>query len=392
MFSITQAQALSMADKSSAAAIPEHGQILDIGGSALKCLNIDKLKDTLTAIAESKDAPTLPDELLYDDVGLLMWNKIMSIPQFYQTHDETALFDLNSAELIRQLPRHVTIIDLGSGSMSRLLSPDLLTMFLESSSSDTNKVDHFLAEFERKKAHATYLALDISKTSLDQSIASLTANHSGPDSVVNCAGLWGTFENGLEHMDKIKGPRLFLSLGSVLCNDPWPAALGHLRRWAAELRPEDRLLIGMDGHLVAGNRDKIWAAYHSCDDMFREFFLNGLNNANKLLGYKLFKEQDWDFKSELQENPTTRHRFFMRAKKDVQLPGGDNVISSGQEIDWFDSHKYGEQDVRLMCSKAGLTVLQSWAAPGSEFRQYLVRTRSEHDNLEDGDSGIAGII
>ncbi|OAA42402.1 DUF323 domain-containing protein [Beauveria brongniartii RCEF 3172] len=372
MSSLTQAQALSSADRSSVAAIPEHGQILDIGGSALKCLNIDKLKDTLTAIAESKDAPTLPDELLYDDVGLLMWNKIMSIPQFYQTHDETALFDLNSAEIIRQLPRHVTMIDLGSG--------------------DINKVDHFLAEFERKKVQTTYLALDISKTSLDQSIASLTANHSGPDSVVNCAGLWGTFENGLDHMDKIKGPRLFLSLGSVLCNDPWSAALGHLKRWASELRPEDHLLIGMDGHLVAGNRDKIWAAYHSCDDMFREFFLNGLKNANKLLGYELFKEQDWDFNSELQEKPTTRHRFFMRARKDVQLAGGDNVIYMGQEIDWFDSHKYGEQDVRLMCSKAGLTVLQSWAAPGSEFRQYLVRTRSEHDNLEDGDSGIAGII
>ncbi|KAM3538459.1 hypothetical protein ARSEF1564_008620 [Beauveria bassiana] len=82
----------------------------------------------------------------------------------------------------------------------------------------------------------------------------------------------------------------------------------------------------------------------------------------------------------------------MRAKKDVPLPEGGNVISKGQEFDWFNSHKYGEQDVRLMCSKAGLTVHQSWAAPGSEFRQYLVRTRGERDNIEDGDSGIAGVV
>ncbi|KAM3538460.1 hypothetical protein ARSEF1564_008621 [Beauveria bassiana] len=231
MSSLTETQALpTTAEKPPVADIPEHGKILDIGGSALKRLNIDKLNDTLTAIAESRDAPTLSDELLYDGVGLLMWNKIMSIPQFYQTHDEKALFDLNSSEIIRQV-----LI------MSR----------------DTNKVDHFLAEFERKRLHATYLALDISKTSLDESIASLTANHSSPDSLVNCGGFWGTFENGLEHMGRIKGPRLFLSLGFVLCNDPWPTALDHLRRWAAELRPEDRLLIGMDGHLVAGSRDKI---------------------------------------------------------------------------------------------------------------------------------------
>lgn len=128
------------------------------------------------------------------------------------------------------------------------------------------------------------------------------------------------------------------------------------------------MLIGMDGHLVADQREKIWAAYHSCDQVFREFFNNGLNNANKILGYKLFHEKDWEFLAELEELPTTRHRFFLRAKKDIPLRDDDSVISKGQEIDWFDSHKYGEQDVRLMCGKAGLTVIKSWALPGSDFR------------------------
>lgn len=236
------------------------------------------------------------------------------------------------------------------------------------SASDTNKVDHLLTEFEAKGVPATYLALDISKTSLDQSIASLVANHSGPDSVVRCGGLWGTFENGLSHIGKIKSPRLFLSLGSVLCNDPWPTALSHLRSWASSFRPNDYLLIGMDGHLVADHRDKIWDAYHSSDDLFRRFFVNGLNNANKLLGYKLFDENDWDFCAELEEEPTTRHRFFIRAKKDIGMRD-DKVIPKGQEMDWFDSHKYGENDVRLMCAKAGLTVMKSWKAPNSEFRK-----------------------
>ncbi|OAA79323.1 DUF323 domain-containing protein [Akanthomyces lecanii RCEF 1005] len=359
------------APKASFAATPAHGQILDIGGSFLKGVYGDKLKDTLAAIAESRDTPTLPDELLYDDKGLLIWNQIISIPEFYQTHDEIALFDLHSAEIISHVDENVTMIDLGSG--------------------DTTKVDHLLAEFEFNKIPATYLALDISKTSLDQSIASLVDNHSGPDAVVTCGGLWGTFENGLEHIVKIKSPRLFLSLGSVLCNDAWPTALGHLRSWASTLRPEDRMLIGMDGHLVADDRDKIWAAYHSCDDLFREFFVNGLNNANKRLGYTLFEEQDWECMAELEKEPTTRHRFFIRAKRDVPLPEYDTVIPNGQEIDWFDSHKYGEQDVRLMCGKAGLTVIKSWAAPDSNFRQYLVRPRCERDDFEDHDSGISGI-
>ncbi|OAQ96187.1 hypothetical protein LLEC1_02264 [Akanthomyces lecanii] len=359
------------ASKVSFAASPQHGQILDIGGSCLKGVYGDKLKDTLAAIAESRDMPTLPDELLYDDKGILIWNQIISIPEFYQTHDEIALFDLNSAEIISHVTKNVTIIDLGSG--------------------DTTKVDHLLAEFESSKIPATYLALDISKTSLDQSIAGLVANHSGPDAVVSCGGLWGTFENGLDHIVKIESPRLFLSLGSVLCNDPWPTALGHLKSWASTLRPADRMLIGMDGHLVANDKDKIWAAYHSCDDLFREFFVNGLKNANNRLGYTLFEEQDWEFMAELEKEPTTRHRFFIQAKSDIPLPEYGTIIPQGQEIDWFDSHKYSGQDVELMCSKAGLTVIKSWAAPNSKFCQYLVRPKCDRGDFEDHDSGISGI-
>lgn len=101
--------------KVTSAATPEHGEILDIGGSCLKGVYIDQLKESLAAINDSRDIPTLPDELLYDDKGLLIWNQIIAIPEFYQTHDEIALFDINSCEIIRHVPENVTMIDLGSG-------------------------------------------------------------------------------------------------------------------------------------------------------------------------------------------------------------------------------------------------------------------------------------
>lgn len=97
------------------AATPEHGEILDIGGSCLKSVYVNQLKETLTAVNDSQEVPTMPDELLYDDNGLLIWNQIISIPQFYQTHDEIALFDRNSTEILRHVPENVTMIDLGSG-------------------------------------------------------------------------------------------------------------------------------------------------------------------------------------------------------------------------------------------------------------------------------------
>ncbi len=115
MPSRTQEPIPGHARKASPDATPEHGRILDIGGSSLRGLYVDRLEDTLAAIADSTDTPTLPDELLYDDKGLLIWNQIISIPEFYQTHDEIALFDLNSSEIIDEVPRNVTMIDLGSG-------------------------------------------------------------------------------------------------------------------------------------------------------------------------------------------------------------------------------------------------------------------------------------
>lgn len=235
-------------------------------------------------------------------------------------------------------------------------------------SSDTRKVGHLLAAFDKAKVPTKYLALDISRSSLVHNIRYLVDKHSKANSSVTCAGIWGTFQDGMEYVQKIETPRLFLSLGSVLCNDPWPEALSHLKYWASALRPDDLLLIGMDGHILPNNREKIWDAYHSCDDLYHTFFLNGFKHANQLAGEEWFHEEDWEFLAQLEHEPTTRHRFFFRANKDVKLKMG-RTIKKGEEFDWFDSHKYGEDSVRLMCYKAGLSVLDVWQAPNSEFRK-----------------------
>jgi EasF-like predicted methyltransferase len=233
--------------------------------------------------------------------------------------------------------------------------------------SDTRKVEHLLAAFEKAQRSATYLALDISRSSLEHNVGYLEEKHSEPNSIVNCSGLWGTFEDGLQWVQQIKGPRLFLSLGSVLCNDPWPEALRKVKQWAAILQPDDLLLVGMDAHLAPKDESKIWAAYHSRNDLYKKFFLNGFDHANRLVGETWFREEDWDFEAEL-ENPT-RHRFYFRANHDFQLGTKGHIIRKGEEMDWFDSHKYSQDDVETMFNKAGLVATNIWQAPDSEFRK-----------------------
>ncbi|KAF4595567.1 DUF323 domain-containing protein [Ophiocordyceps camponoti-floridani] len=353
-----------------AASSPYHGEVVDIGGSAMHGHVGDRLLRALTATYSPRVKPALPDELLYDDVGLPIWNDIIFTPEFYQTHDEMSLLGTHGAEIVSRLKPGVTLIDLGAG--------------------DTRKVERLLAAFERCRVSAKYLALDISRASLQHNIGYLLGQHSSPESVVDCAGLWGTFRDGKEYVKRIGTPRLFLSLGSVLCNDPWVEALNHLKFWAEAMRPEDLLLIGMDAHMHPRDEKKIWAAYHSRDDLYRRFFVNGFEHANRLVGEEWFREDDWDMEAELETEPTTRHRFFFRAKRDIKLRNLDRVIRAGQELDWFDSHKYDEDSVQLMCSKAGLSVIEIWQAPDSEFRQYLLKVKGK-DQTEDADSAVSEV-
>lgn len=347
-----------------------HGEILDIGGSRMYDDVGEQLAKVLRRPYDPKHVPTLPDELLYHAEGLGRWNEIMWQKPFYQTHDEIRLFDAHGADIISRMQPGVTMIDLGAG--------------------DTRKVEHLLNAFECSRLPATYLALDISRASLLHNVRYLADKHAAKTNVVRCAGLWGTFEDGVRYVKNIRSPRLFLSLGSVLCNDEWDRAVRNLQNWAEQLRPDDFLLVGMDGHLMPKDEQKIWAAYHTSDDLYREFFLNGFAHANRLAGQQWLTEDNWSFEAELESVPTTRHRFFFRAKRDIRLEGFDRTIRAGEEFDWFDSHKYGESQVILMCSEAKLEVIQTWQAPGSEFRQYLLKRRSG-DGHNDRDSAVSGL-
>ncbi|TWU75941.1 hypothetical protein ED733_006435 [Metarhizium rileyi] len=301
----------------------ENGQVIDIGGGSMPKDLGKRLKDILEKPYDTHNKPTLPDELLYDDEGLKIWAAIISSAEFYQTQDETALLDKHGdhiAELYKK--KEVTIIDIGAG--------------------DTRKVEHLLETLEKSGVKTTYLALDISKKSLEHNVAYLAKKHPSPDSSVTCAGIWGTFQDGQKFA------------------------------WAKVMRPGDKLLAGMDGHTSKDHRDKIWMAYHSKDELYEKFFLNGFKHANRLLGEELFVKDDWDFCAELEAEPSTRHRFYFRAKRVIRSGAVGRLICVGEEFDWFDSHKYTAADVAKMCVGAGLKICQTMQAPGSEFRQYLI--------------------
>jgi uncharacterized SAM-dependent methyltransferase len=239
--------------------------------------------------------------------------------------------------------------------------------------SDTTKVQHLLAHFSKKSLPATYLALDISRPSLEENIERLVRAFLGDQAFVACNGLFGTFSDGKAFVRQIMTPRLFLSFGSVLCNDDWDAALSHLKSWADELRPADYLLMGMDGHLGEEHSKKIWRSYHTRGDLYEKFFRNGMDRANKVLGQQFFNWDDWklvaDLESCLDPHPVTCHSWIFQARRDIHMRGEGRVVCEGDKLAWFDSHKYGEEQVELLCDLSGLDIIEIYRMPGSEFRE-----------------------
>ncbi|KAF6813821.1 hypothetical protein CSOJ01_04386 [Colletotrichum sojae] len=331
--------------------VPEHGTVCDIGGTQMSTSILKDLHRLFVEVASGCGGggqhPTMPDELLYNDEGLAIWADIIFTPQFYQTRDEIRLFEKNSPEIATFIPDGAVMIDLGAGDM--------------------RKVNFLLQQLASRGQKTTYLALDISKKSLTSNLADLSPAHDGGS--VLMAGLWGDFKAGLDFCERLPSQRVFLSLGSVLFNDPWARAVASLRDWAALMRPGDLILAGMDGHDVSSQ--KVWDAYHSHPDLFDRFFRNGLAYANELLGEAVFDPEDWDVRAEI-ERDEKRHRFFLKARREVAVPGG-GALREGLELDWFDAHKRNEHDVLKMCAEAGLEVIRSWAIDGSEMRQYLIR-------------------
>jgi uncharacterized SAM-dependent methyltransferase len=240
---------------------------------------------------------------------------------------------------------------------------------------DTRKVSHLIGALEKVNKKPSYYALDISQVSLHDNLTALSRKYPR----VQCTGLWGTFVDGTKWITSLKSPRVFLSLGSVLCNDAWDTALHYLRSWATVLRPNDVFLIGMDGHSESGHDDKVWRSYHPHQaqmtkqqlDHYGRFWRNGFDHANRLVGQPWFQESDWQVTGLIEHEPTTSHRFIFRAKRDIPLGDSGVTFRKGDEMDWFDAHKYGERDVRTLCSLAGLEVLRVWKAPQSEMRKLM---------------------
>lgn len=345
-----------------------HGSVIDISqpNTGVNALIIQQIQEWFVEPKRRNETPYLPDELLYQGNGQNIWSTLVLHPDYYQFRDEGELLEKNGEQLAEYMPSGCTLIDLGAGfvdSIPALFNPSSSSpLTLTRVTSNTQKTENLLTVFERRKQPTLYLALDISRPSLQENMAFLSTKHSH----VYCIGLHGTFADALDWCTRIPSPRVFLSFGSVLFNDNPEIALRMLRDWSAIMRPKDLILAGMDGSRVPHDSDMIKRSYNHDSDLYLQYWQHGFSRANALIGEECFRLEDWITRSVLTADPV-RHFFAFRARRDVVMGKLGVMFREGEEMEWFDGHKYPEGEIRDMCSRAGLQVVEAWKAGGSEM-------------------------
>lgn len=162
--------------------------------------------------------------------------------------------------------------------------------------------------------------------------------------------------------------RCILWLGSSAGNFNLEGVAGFLRTWAADaLRAgsHDSMLIGLDG---CKDGEKVLLAYNDPQGLTRDFILNGLWNANEVLGTSYFVPGEWGYVGEWNAEEG-RHQAYYEALRDIAFTGelAGVTVAKGERINVEYSYKFDTAESRQLWSQSGLMEGAQWGNPAGDY-------------------------
>jgi EasF-like predicted methyltransferase len=203
----------------------------------------------------------------------------------------------------------------------------------------------------------------VSETELQRTLAAVPH---GRFAHVNCYGLHGTYDDGLEWLKSpaLAGrPKSVLSMGSSIGNFTKASASAFLGALSAALQPGDRLLIGID---ACRDPRKVFHAYNDADGVTHRFILNGLKHANQLLGREEFDIANWRVIGEYRYDAAGgRHVAFVTPRRDVTIDG--ILVRKDEKIQIEESNKFSSDEANQLFGQAGLLQGVKWTNETGDY-------------------------
>lgn len=319
--------------------------IIDIRSDAAG-IELKQLIHTGLKAQDRSGEKTLPTLLLYDTKGLKLFEQITYLDEYYLTGEEIQVLETHADRIAERIPTNALIVELGSGNL--------------------RKVKILLDALDRAGKAIEYYALDLMQAELERTLAAVPKNAFRH---VQCYGLWGTYDDGLEWLKRPENaarPKAILSLGSSIGNFTRDEAVGFLAQFADTLKPTDSFILGLD---ACQDPEVVYHAYNDRDGTTHDFTMNGLHHANTLLGKAAFNIDDWEAVGEYDQEGE-RHRAFVVPKRDVEVEGVH--IKKGERVRIEESYKWNAAQALQLWSAASVIESASWANHSGSYALHML--------------------
>lgn len=277
----------------------------------------------------------LPSRFFYDAAGSRLFERITRLPEYYLTRCETEILERYAGEIMAAAGEEFQMVEFGAGS--------------------AEKTRLLLRAAIERQGEVQYVPIDISSEFLKGSAQEL---------LDDVKGLWvtalaGDYLDSLAYLPYEEGTRLFLFLGSTIGNFEKDEAIGFLRQVRQVMRPEDRMLIGVD---LKKSPSIIEPAYNDSQGITAQFNKNILARINRELCGHFDLSQFEHYAPWIEDKSRVEMRLVSKKDQTVDIEGiGESFhFKKGESIHTENSHKWSPEVFASMCESANLTVMRRW--------------------------------
>ena len=290
----------------------------------------------------------LSPKFFYDAAGSRLFEIITELPEYYLTRTERSILAEHAGEMIAEVGRELSLIELGAGTASK-------TRLL------------IRAALERQ-ANVDFYPIDVSRSALEEARANVNGDFPG----LRFVPVVDDYSRGLGQLSKLPGRKLLLYLGSSIGSFEPMQAGAMLRMMRSTLHEGDALLLGTD---LVKPAEILRPAYDDAQGVTAAFNKNILAHINR--------ELDADFNLDsfrhiaLWNPECSRMEMYLESTRAqmVRLGQLDTRIhlNKGERIHTENSYKFTQPIVDAILNMAGFAREHTWTDEKAWFALHLAR-------------------
>ena len=291
---------------------------------------------------------TLSPWLFYDAQGSDLFEQITELPEYYPTRTERSILSAHADQIVAKAAGcdPLTIIELGAGTAT--------------------KTGLLLRAAVRRQSEVIYHAIDVSGSALEEAKRRIEAELEGVAVIPRVAD----YTDGLGQISAEGQKRMVLYIGSSIGNFEPEDAMELLRDIRRELKPGEKLLLGVD---MVKDRETLLAAYDDAAQVTAAFNKNVLTRINRELdanfNLNLFRHRvRWS-----EECSRIEMHLESLIAQTVEIPGLELEIKlqRGETIHTENSYKFRDEGVIEMLERADFHMSDHWTDERDWFGVYL---------------------